>query len=114
MAANRIVRPISIGFFFSAGFFFVVGSGMTLFPPAVSAILGIVCLFIGVVLLVLWYGGDREDKDDSKPSSGKPHIGVNFTIDSRDFITRDIEYTKAFFDGVEKIIKATKKPDKSK
>jgi hypothetical protein len=81
---------------------------MTLFTPWVSGLLGVACLFLGLFLLVLWYGKGENVKNVNQKNQGKPHIGVNLTIDSKDFISMDAECMKAFFDGVERIVKATK------
>ena len=84
----------------------VRGDGnMVVFTPFITQIGAIVCVVLALFLLIAsWVIGNRRKKDKEKPS-----IGLNITVDSRDFITMNTEQIKAVLDGLEKLIKSKQK-----
>jgi hypothetical protein len=99
---NRGLYPAGIAFFFSAAFFFSEQIGIVTLPPLLSAILAIICFLTGFYFIFAWYSKDRKDRRDEVQN--EVHTRFNITIDSKDFVNKDTEQTKVFFDGLRGIV----------
>ncbi len=66
--------------------------------------------------IVVWQYLYARSCNKKEQSQNKNRVGMNITVDSRDFISMDTKRAKVIFDGLEKIVKIvnkdTKKDDK--
>ena len=81
------------------------GSSMVGFiPPIFAQALALICVVFALSLLIAsWFIGSRRKKDEEEANNG-----LNITLNSRDFVTKDTEQINAFFNGLERLIKAKK------